>query len=497
MRDANYGAGSPNDGSGNEAATNEAQSPQYRVCTDGGANPDNWTPTGEVPTFGGVDDLTLRQYVEAVHDGFTTQTEVGDAMGVNRSTAARNLNPLADRDDAPIRKGRQGNGVVYQYDPSAVTADDGTSTTDGDGDDGGDGDGGNGSGSTDDGMFPKPRDAYPANTPDFRHTWNFDERAPGDGGIPHGVAEYHPSGYEYDDLRMLTNNPDAFEGAPVMNLVGPTGAGKTHAPKFLADQMGARYFEVTISESMDPVDLKGYRDLRPEGSVWIDGPIVEALQSSQEAFTVLVVDEANRGHQEVISTLMETLDDRCQITLESRGGETVKGDPDNLMVVFAMNPGDDPDYDTTDMGIAQLRRQKYQHEVDYLGRQHPDREASILTERVGVSQEWADAAVEAANAIRDLADTEVGNSFGQSNGGNNGNNGVDEQKARAVTRGTPTGTLIDLANKAKLHAGAGHPSHNARAISTTLRLVHSDDGVTVAQERFKDKLGDIDPEGGA
>jgi len=210
-------------------------------------------------------------------------------------------------------------------------------------------------------------------------------------------------------------------------------------------------FDISVKWSIDSSALLGRYVYVDEATRWVNGPLTKALLASQERPVVLLLDEVNRARPEAKAALFEALDDRAQVTLDSLGGKTIQGDAMNLIVFSTMNVGSG--HVVEELDLAEQRRLGGMWEVNYLGMNHPDREAGLLTDRTPVHEGLALSLVEAANDVRDLAgDT-----------------------SQQVDRGIPTGVLMEWASSAHKYAAAGLADPVMRAAkSKTIRAFYRD-----------------------
>lgn len=492
---------SRHDGSGIDYDQSAGAAPREgRVLADGGTDPEAWSPDGDAPTYGGVKEVKARHYIDAVRAGFDTHGKAGEAMGDHRTTAQRQMAPLAQRSDAPIeQRGKEGNAAKYVYDPDILEGETDTAT-EATQSDAGSSDG-TGPDMTD--RFPKDIDEYPAMMPDARHEIDFDA------AVPEGVPEYHPSGDEYTDLQMYADvleqtEEGAFQGKEplAVQLVGPTGTGKTHAPERLAQERGFGYYEITLKDSIDPADLEGYPNVLSDLTTWTDGSIVEAILSTHVRPTVIVLDEVNRAPKQVRSVFMSLLDKRAAVQLEARGGEEVAANKSNLLVVSTRNPNDG-DYEVYQMDPAEKDRLGKPHHINYLGMDAPEKEAGLLADRENVREEWATLLVEAANEVREAAQTDptdddptnTGGGIAGGNNGGNGGNGTDTgyNMEAMVDDPVATRTLLAMARDAALNAAKGRPSPSVKAVRGYLENTYEGDTLDVVLTVFKDKVEGEDP----
>lgn len=211
-------------------------------------------------------------------------------------------------------------------------------------------------------------------------------------------------------------------------ISGPTGCGKTTLAERIAVEMGpgnksAPVIEIHCHEGLRPSNILGIPTYVGDETWWIDGPGPKALLSSQEQPTVVILDEVNRTSSRTLGVLMSMLDHQCRLTLDGRGGETVEGNPMNLIVFSTMNEGEG--YVVNSVDTAQKRRLGNKYYTDYIGMTSVKREAELIAERTPIDESIASTMVECANEIREKA-----------------------QSDSAVSMGVPTSTMLDWARTA-------------------------------------------------
>lgn len=240
---------------------------------------------------------------------------------------------------------------------------------------------------------------------------------------PSTVEEYVDASGMYDDIvKEIEDRRDTGKMAH-FRMVGPTGCGKTLTGESIAVGMDAPCFIIQCHEGLRPNNLLGMPTYVGDETWWVDGPLPRALQCSNERPTVVIFDEVNRTTARTLGVIMSFLDHRASVTLNARGGETVTGDPMNLIVFSTMNQGDG--YVTNQIDRAQLRRLGNTFETDYIGMHDVSEEAALIADRTPVSKSVAREMVEAANDIRQKA-----------NGDSN------------IQMGIPTSTMLDWARTA-------------------------------------------------
>jgi nitric oxide reductase NorQ protein len=234
------------------------------------------------------------------------------------------------------------------------------------------------------------------------------------------VPDYVSANGEYDDIVQEIETRRETGKLPHFNISGPTGCGKTTLAERIAVDMNAPVFEIHCHEGLRPSNLLGMPTYVGDETWWIDGPAPKALLCSQERPTVVILDEVNRTSSRVLGVLMSMLDHQARVTLDARGGESVQGDPMNLIVFSTMNEGEG--YVVNSIDTAQKRRLGNKYYTDYIGMNDPTAESDLIAERTPISREVAIELVETANSIREKADSDS-----------------------AVSMGVPTDTILDWA----------------------------------------------------
>lgn len=185
-------------------------------------------------------------------------------------------------------------------------------------------------------------------------------------------------------------------------LSGPTGCGKTTLAETLSGRRDAPLLSIQCYEGLHEGDLVGrFVPQGPDKVKWQDGPLTKALLASREREVILLVDELNRARPGGKAVLYSALDHRAQVEIPQLG-ETVRGNPDNLIILATVNLG--REYQVNPMDPAERGRFDEWVGLTHLGREHPDREAKLLVDRTPASREQAVKMVEAANSTRDLED---------------------------------------------------------------------------------------------
>lgn len=239
---------------------------------------------------------------------------------------------------------------------------------------------------------------------DRRYDW--DEQTLDEDEVP----EYISANGEYEDIVNEIETRRETGKLPHFCISGPTGCGKTTLAERVAVDMDAPVFEIHCHEGLRPSNLLGMPTYVGDETWWIDGPAPKALLCSQERPTVVILDEVNRTSSRVLGVLMSMLDHQARVTLDARGGESVEGDPMNLIVFSTMNEGEG--YVVNSVDTAQKRRLGNKYYTDYIGMSDPTREADLIADRTPLDQTVAYEMVECANDIRSKADSDSAISMG-------------------------------------------------------------------------------------
>lgn len=289
------------------------------------------------------------------------------------------------------------------------------------------------------------------------------------------VPEYVSANGEMEDIIAEIETRRETGKLAHFCISGPTGCGKTTLAERIAVDMNAPVIEIHCHEGLRPSNILGIPTYVGDETWWIDGPGPKALLSSQDQPTVVILDEVNRTSSRTLGVLMSMLDHQCRLTLDGRGGETVEGDPQNLIVFSTMNEGEG--YVVNSVDTAQKRRLGNKYYTDYIGMSSVKREAELIADRTPVPEEIASTMVECANEIRKKA---TGDS--------------------AVSMGVPTSTMLDWGRTAwayREHDTAKGPLVKAGERSVINPFFRGDDReedtVTSAIESYMEGM-EVDPE---
>lgn len=155
-------------------------------------------------------------------------------------------------------------------------------------------------------------------------------------------------------------------------LSGPTGVGKTTILRWFAKQLGYNLVMCPIARGTEAAHLVGeYLPVGPATFEWMDGPVTEAVRLSQQAPTILVLDELNRiGNIAEMARIYSVLDDTRLLELKERQqeGKVERLEVGDLIIAATMNPSDDEHADyigVQDLDPALVSRFPIQPTVEY------------------------------------------------------------------------------------------------------------------------------------
>lgn len=120
-----------------------------------------------------------------------------------------------------------------------------------------------------------------------------------------------------------------------VQIMGPTGSGKTTGAVAYASATGQPMFRVPGNQALVPEQL--YGSYAPDGNGgwhWQDGPVTAIVRQGG----VLILDEANLISPKVLTDLYPLLDFGREITLKDHGNEVVKAQPGKVLIVVTGNP---------------------------------------------------------------------------------------------------------------------------------------------------------------
>ncbi len=176
---------------------------------------------------------------------------------------------------------------------------------------------------------------------------------------------------------------------PVM-LKGPTGCGKTRCVEYMAWFLKRPLITVACHEDLFASDLIGRFLLKNEETVWVDGPLTQAVRMG----AICYLDEIVEARKDTTVVIHPLSDNRRTLNIDKKG-EVVPAHKDFILVV-SYNPG----YQSILKDLKQSTRQRFiSIEFDY---PDPSKEAEIVTHEGDIEMDTASRLVSLAGKIRNI-----------------------------------------------------------------------------------------------
>jgi len=190
-----------------------------------------------------------------------------------------------------------------------------------------------------------------------------------------------------DEIKLF--DAACSERLPVM-LKGPTGCGKTRFVEYMAWCLGRPLVTVSCHEDLFAADLVGRYLLTGDETVWMDGPLTQAVRGG----AICYLDEVVEARKDTTVVIHPLADDRRVLPIDKRG-EVVKAHPD-FQLVISYNPG----YQSVLKDLKQSTRQRFiALEFDY---PEAAAESAIVAQESGVGSDEAIRLVHLAGKIRQI-----------------------------------------------------------------------------------------------
>ncbi|GIW41702.1 MAG: nitric oxide reductase NorQ protein [Candidatus Binatia bacterium] len=204
---------------------------------------------------------------------------------------------------------------------------------------------------------------------------------------------YLPVGDEVEIFRA------AYEARLPVLLKGPTGCGKTRFVEHMAvlvrngrppEGIPTNLVTVACHEDLSGSDLVGRYLIQGDETVWIDGPLTQAVRHG----AICYLDEIVEARKDTIVLIHPLTDHRRILPIDKRG-EILEAHPDFLLVL-SYNPG----YQSVLKDLKPSTRQRFVTiEFGYPPR---DKEARIIAHESGVDLETALQLAKLGEKIRHL-----------------------------------------------------------------------------------------------
>ncbi len=206
----------------------------------------------------------------------------------------------------------------------------------------------------------------------------------------------------HDEIDVFTA---AYECRLPVLLKGPTGCGKTRFVEYMSHRLmgtdarpsGApALITVACHEDLTGSDLVGRYLIQGDETVWIDGPLTQAVRAG----SICYLDEVVEARKDTIVLIHPLTDHRRILPIDKRG-EIVEADPGFLLVI-SYNPG----YQSVLKDLKHSTRQRFVSiEFDYPPR---DREAEIVRHETGVDADTALSLATLGEKVRHLRGSGLG-----------------------------------------------------------------------------------------
>jgi len=176
------------------------------------------------------------------------------------------------------------------------------------------------------------------------------------------------------EIGMFTAAYDAR--LPVM-LKGPTGCGKSRFVEYMAYRLQRPLVTVACHEDLFASDLIGRYLLKSDETVWVDGPLTQAVRAG----AICYLDEIVEARKDTTVVIHPLTDNRRILNIDKKG-ETIAAHPDFSMVI-SYNPG----YQSVLKDMKQSTRQRFvAFDFSYPA---PEKEAEIVAHEGGVAPDLA------------------------------------------------------------------------------------------------------------
>lgn len=176
---------------------------------------------------------------------------------------------------------------------------------------------------------------------------------------------------------------------PVM-LKGPTGCGKTRYVEYMAYRLKRPLITVACHEDLFASDLIGRYLLKSDETVWVDGPLTNAVRIG----AICYLDEIVEARKDTTVVIHPLTDNRRSLSIDKKG-EIIRAHKDFMMVI-SYNPG----YQSVLKDLKQSTRQRFVAlEFDY---PKAEKEAVIVSHEGEIEIKTATRLVALAGKIRNI-----------------------------------------------------------------------------------------------
>jgi nitric oxide reductase NorQ protein len=185
---------------------------------------------------------------------------------------------------------------------------------------------------------------------------------------------------------------------PVL-LRGPTGCGKTRFVEYMAATLPferpaaphtPRLITVACHEELTGSDLTGQHVMHAGESIWVDGPLTQAVRNG----AVCYLDEVVEARKDSLVLIHPLTDHRRMLPLDKLG-QLLPAHPD-FMLVVSYNPG----CRSASKGLKHSTRQRFVT-IDF-NYAPPEQEAQVIMREGGVPQDIATGLATLGHKVRSL-----------------------------------------------------------------------------------------------
>lgn len=182
----------------------------------------------------------------------------------------------------------------------------------------------------------------------------------------------------------------AYQNQLPVLLKGPTGCGKTRFVEYMAWKLSRPLLSVACHDDLTAADLVGRYLIRGGDTLWLDGPLTQAVREG----CICYLDEVVEARKDTTVVIHPLCDDRRLLPVEKLG-ELVSAPPEFCLVV-SYNPG----YQSVLKDLKQSTRQRFVAlEFDY---PKADLEEQIIVTETGIAAEQARQLVKFGEMTRNL-----------------------------------------------------------------------------------------------
>jgi len=200
---------------------------------------------------------------------------------------------------------------------------------------------------------------------------------------------YQPQGQERELFTQAWQ-----QRLPVL-IKGPTGCGKTRFVAHMAARLGVPLFTVSCHDDLTAADLIGRHLITAGSTVWVDGPLTQAVRAGG----ICYLDEVVEARKDTTVVVHPLTDDRRILPIE-RTGEVLQAPP-GFMLVVSYNPG----YQHVLKTLKPSTRQRFVAMAFDFPR--PEVEVPVVVAESGVVSAMAERLVGLASSIRRLAGVDL------------------------------------------------------------------------------------------